>query len=105
MCQRFASPTLRPVLYLNNLGHRPQRLIYAMAIREKLRHIGIKHDYVRALGIPMCVFAANPAGKIVAIAHFVLFTSSLLQYFLRSRRCPPYANNTDRFRFFSVYHN
>jgi len=76
--QCFVSPALPLLLYLNNLSHCPQRLIYCLTIRKKLGDIGIKYDYVRAFRIPTGVLAANPAGKIVVIAHLVVFTSGLL---------------------------
>jgi hypothetical protein len=76
--QCFVSPALPLLLYLNNLSHCPQRLIYCLTIRKKLGDIGIKYDYVRAFRIPTGVLAANPAGKIVVITHLVVFTSGLL---------------------------
>jgi len=65
-------------LYLNNLGNGPQRLIDGVTVWEQACYVGIKHHHVGALGVPTCVLAANPTGKVIVIAHFVVFMSRLL---------------------------
>lgn len=72
------NPAPPSFLYLNNLSNGPQRFVYSLSIWEYARYVGIKHHNIDAFGIPARVLAADPAGKVIVMAHFVVSTSPLL---------------------------
>src|SRR5439155_18702267 len=77
-CSGLVSPAPPALLYLHNLGNSPERLVDRLPIGEQSRYVGIKHHHIAAFGVPPGVLAANPTGKVIVIAHFVVSTSPLL---------------------------
>ena len=77
-CSGLVSPAPPSLLYLDNLGNGPQRLVYSLTIWEYARYVGIKHHHIGAFGIPARILAAYAASEIIVIAHFVVPTSPLL---------------------------
>jgi hypothetical protein len=92
-----------PLLYVHNLRDRSQGLVDGLTVWKQARYVGIKDNYIRALGVPASVLTPNASGKIIMIAHFVVFTNFLLPPL--EAVCHSSANYTDRFLFFSMYHN
>jgi hypothetical protein len=62
---------------MHNLGDRAQRLIHGVAVWEQARYVRIKHNHIRAFGIPTGILSANPTGKVIMVPHFVVFTNLL----------------------------
>jgi len=77
-CDGFVSPASPSLLYLNNLGNGPERLVDGLTVWEQARYVGIKHHHIGAFGIPAHILAAYPSSEVIVSAHFVVSTSFLL---------------------------